>query len=110
MLKEIDLYPPGIKVEFEPRVQLQLEPELSIEVELPSIIGTDQLKGTQAAKTREKQEISDNAEAKKTRIVQKRRAYKIIEVDRVGAKKERAVERLKIAKEKLGIAKKEKPN
>ena len=55
--KEIDSYPPGIKVKFEPRIQLQLEPELSIEVELPSIIGTDQVKGTQAAKTREKQEI-----------------------------------------------------
>ena len=98
--KEMDSYLPGIKVEFDPRVQLQLEPELSIEVELPSIIGTDQDKGTQAAKTREKQEVSDNAEAKKTRIVQKRRAQEIIEVDRVGAKKERAVERLKIAKER----------
>ena len=98
--KEIDSYPPGIKVEFDPRVQLQLEPELSIEVELPSIIGTDQDKGTQAAKTREKQEVSDNTESKKTRIVQKRRAQEIIEVDRVGAKKERAVERLKIAKER----------
>ena len=103
--KEMDSYLPGIKVEFDPRVQLQLEPELSIEVELPSMIGADQDKGTQAAKTREKQEVSDNAEAKKTRIVQKRRAQEIIEVDRVGAKKERAVERLKIAKEKLGIAK-----
>ena len=102
--KEMDSYLPGIKVEFDPRVQLQLEPELSIEVELPSMIGADQDKGTQAAKTREKQEVSDNAEAKKTRIVQKRRAQEIIEVDRVGAKKERAVERLKIAKEKLGIA------
>ena len=98
--KEMDSYLPGIKVEFDPRVQLQLEPELSIEVELPSMIGADQDKGTQAAKTREKQEVSDNAEAKKTRIVQKRRAQEIIEVDRVGAKKERAVERLKIAKER----------
>ena len=37
-------------------------------MQLPSIIGTDQVKGTQAAKTREKQEISDNAEAKKQEL------------------------------------------
>ena len=102
--KEIDLYPPGIKVEFEPRVQLQLEPVLSVDAGPLSIIGAEQVKSIQVAKTRKKLEIFDNAEAEKTRIVQKRRSQKVFELTRAGVKKGGGVERLRIAQEKLGIA------
>ena len=104
--KEIDSYLPEIKVEFESSVQLQLEPELSMEVEPRSIIGAKaQVITTQAAETREKIEVFDKAEAEKSRIFQKSRAQKVFEMARAGAKKEIAVERMKIAKEKMRIAK-----
>ena len=103
--KEIDSYLPEIKVEFESSVQLQLEPELSMEVEPRSIIGAKaQVITTQAAETREKIEVFDKAEAEKSRIFQKSRAQKVFEMARAGAKKEIAVERLKIAQEKMRIA------
>ena len=104
--KEIDSYLPEIKVEFESSVQLQLEPELSMEVEPRSIIGAKaQVITTQAAETREKIEVFDKAEAEKSRIFQKSRAQKVFEMARAGAKKEIAVERMKIAQEKMRIAK-----
>ena len=103
--KEIDSYLPEIKVEFESSVQLQLEPELSMEVEPRSIIGAKaQVITTQAAETREKIEVFDKAEAEKSGIFQKSRAQKVFEMARAVAKKEVAVERLKIAQEKMRIA------
>ena len=103
--KEIDSYLPEIKAEFESSVQLQLEPELSIEVEPRLIIGAKaQVIATQAAETREKIEVFDKAEAEKSGIFQKSRTQKVFEMTRAAAKKEVAVERLRIAQEKLRIA------